>query len=62
MYTKVLEHKNERMADEKQPSKMCWNEQMKIVSKYFAMNFFNLMKQQLKKEMVGGKKTVRYEK
>lgn len=47
------------MADKKHLSKMCCNEQMKSISKYFAMNFLNLMKQQLEKEMVRKQKDMK---
>lgn len=38
---------------------MCCNEQIKIVSKYFAINLLKLMKQQLKKEMVRKQKDMK---
>lgn len=49
------------MAGERHSPKMCCNEQMKIMCKYFAMNFLNLMRQQLKKEMVRKQKDMKRE-
>lgn len=49
-----------RLVIKKHSFKMCCNKTMKITSKYFAMNFFNLMKQQPREELV--RKTEGFEK